>query len=207
MSNQKSIEKSFYSDGFNLAMQAVEAGLTQNALFSAIEKMHETIDEMIDSLTELARQNKQHVSCKIGCEWCCHQPVFAMDYELEFLKNFLTNNFPGNQLEIIYKRAHDKNGKFEKLEKEDLLNAKFPCPLLEDGVCCAYRARPMACRIYLSTNVKTCLTFYTNPGHKMNYPMLLNFPIRIGRMMNEGFKAGLKMGGIVAKEYRIEEKL
>ena len=71
----------------------------------------------------------------------------------------------------------------------------------------AYKARPVACRIYLSSNLNSCLKFYNEPEDKNNYPALLNFPMRAGRLMNEGFKAALKAGGIVAKEFRIEEKL
>ena len=50
----------------------------------------------------------------------------------------------------------------------------------------------MACRIYLSTDVKTCHEFYKNPDNIENYPALLDFPMKAGKMMNEGFKAALK---------------
>jgi hypothetical protein len=65
----------------------------------------------------------------------------------------------------------------------------------------------MACRIYLSSNLETCLKFFNTPEDKSNYPALLEFPMRVGRMTNEGFKAALKTNGVIAKEFRIEEKI
>ena len=96
---------------------------------------------------------------------------------------------------------------FGFLSEPELLNAKFPCPLLENGACLAYSARPMACRIYLSSDVKSCLRFFKEPGDIDSIPALLNLPLRAGKMMNEGFKAALKASGYETKEYRIEEKL
>jgi len=205
--NQKSFEKAFYADGYKLGIRAVEKNLDRKALFSAIEKMHEAIDALINSLFEFANQQNQPIDCKKDCEWCCHQPVFAMDYELDFLNDFLKRTFSETNLSSLRNRAAKKNKKLAGLAKETQLNSKYPCPLLENGSCIAYIVRPVACRIYLSTNVKTCLNFFNKAFDKSNYPALLNFPMRAGRMMNEGFKAALKMGGFDAQEFRIEEKL
>lgn len=207
MSNREAFEKAFYSDGYKLGMQAVEAGLTPKSLFAALEKMHAVIDGMIESLTEFARQNNQPIDCKKGCDWCCHQPIFALEYELDYLHDYLENNFSESELASINKRAGNKNKKLAELENEKLLHAKHPCPLLKKGACIAYEARPVACRIYLSTNVETCMKFFKTPDDKTSFPALLDFPMRAGRMMNEGFKAALKMGEFDAKEFRIEEKL
>jgi hypothetical protein len=123
------------------------------------------------------------------------------------LNDFLKRTFSETKLSSVRNKAEEKNEKLARLQKETQLNSKYPCPLLENGSCIAYIVRPVACRIYLSTNVKPCLNFFNTPFDKTNYPALLNFPMRAGRMMNEGFKAALKMGGVDAQEFRIEEKL
>ena len=202
-----SIEKAFYHDGFQLGMKAIANGYSKNKLFSAIAEMYHAIDSLTESIQEFARQQSQHIACKKACEWCCHQPVFAMDYELDFLKTFIGKSLSTTEQNQIFEKATRKNRALENLQNDGLLNAKYPCPLLEEGVCKAYAARPVACRIYLSSNVESCLKFYQQPQDKRNYPALLDFPIRVGRIMNEGFKAGLKANGLTAKEYRIEEKL
>ncbi|HDR51600.1 MAG TPA: hypothetical protein ENN90_08265 [Mariniphaga anaerophila] len=61
--------------------------------------------------------------------------------------------------------------------------------------------------IYLSANLESCLYFYEEPENEKSFPALLQFPMRMGRMLNEGFKAALKANGIKVEEFRIEEKL
>jgi Fe-S-cluster containining protein len=205
--NQKNIENAFYSDGYKLGMNAAVSDKNQQVLFESVSEMYAAIDSLIDSLTEFAEKQHKRIDCKKGCEWCCHQPVFALDYELEFLNDFITKNFSKKTQEEIRNRATNKNNKLGMLKENDLLNAKFPCPLLEKGACMAYSARPMACRIYLSGNVNSCLNFYNHPEDKTSFPALLNLTLRTGQMMNEGFKAALKTADIKTREFRIEEKL
>ena len=205
--NQKNIENAFYSDGYKLGMNVAVSENNQQFLFESVSEMYSAIDSLIESLTEFAQRQNKRIDCKKGCEWCCHQPVFALDYELEYLNDFINRNFTQELKNVIKKRAVDKNNKLGMLKETDLLNAKFPCPLLENGACMAYSARPMACRIYLSGNVNSCLNFYNYPQKKTSIPALINLTLRTGQMMNEGFKAALKTAGIKTREFRIEEKL
>jgi len=205
--NQKNIESAFYSDGYQLGMQVCAASLSPEAMNSAISVMYNSIDSFIETFSELAQKKNQPVHCTKGCEWCCHQPVFALSFEMNFLTRYIETNFDVEAKNRIKFQAENKVKAFGFLNETELLNAKFPCPLLENGVCLAYSARPMACRIYLSSDVKSCLCFFNKPEDKNNFPALLSLPLRAGRMMNEGFKAALKNSGYQTKEYRIEEKL
>ncbi len=201
------IEKAFFTDGYRIAMQAVETGLSAETLYSSLEKMYAAIDELIDSVSQLADQSSQSIQCEKGCAYCCYQPVFALDYEMQFLSSFIKKNFSEQKQKEIKKRADANRLKLAGLPREDILNSKQPCPLLENDACSAYSARPMACRIYLSTDLKSCRTFYSKPESITSFPALLDLPMRVGRMMNEGFKAALKTNGVVAKEFRIDEGL
>jgi len=205
--NLKDLEKQFHADGYRLGMKAVEAGNSKNSLYSAVKKLHQMVDNLVDSFLEFAEKQNQKPACKKGCHWCCHQPVFALEYELDYLRDFISENFDFSTQNQIAARAGKKNKTLEKLSGESLLNSKFPCPLLDNGTCLAYLARPVACRIYLSANLETCLKFYHNPEDKNSFPALLELPMRLGRMLNEGFKAALKANGFKVEEFRIEEKL
>jgi Fe-S-cluster containining protein len=200
-------EKAFYSDGYKIGIQAVENNLSQEALYLSISEMYSAIEGLIDSLSNFADKQDQPIKCKKGCDFCCHQPVYALDYETQFLNTFIKDNFTETEKSDINKRARKNQEKLSKLNKTELLNSKLPCPLLKDGACSAYEARPMACRIYLSTDLNTCHIFYKEPENKSNFPALLDFPMRAGRMMNEGFKSALKTKGVISKEYRIDEGL
>lgn len=201
------LEKQFYSDGYRLAIKAANEGFTEDDIFSSIKEMYHSIDEFNSSFAHFTQKHKQKIACKKGCEWCCHQPVFALSYELDYLNDYIKNNFNSKEQKEISIRAAKKCKQFEGLQKDILMNSKFPCPLLKDGICIAYDARPISCRIYLSMDVKTCMTFFKKPNSKTNFPALFSFPLRIGRMMNEGFKAALKENGVLTEEFRIEEKL
>lgn len=205
--NQNQFEKAFYSDGFKIGIQAVQSGISQDSMFSALKDMYSAIDEVTNTLAIYAHRQGQSIDCKKGCEWCCHQPIYALSYEMEYLNAYVKNNFDRQTQDLIKLRAEKKNKKLKALNETDLPNSKYPCPLLENGSCIAYEVRPMACRIYLSSNVNTCLQFYKNPENEKSIPALLDFPLRAGRMMNEGFKAAIKTGGLPSAEFRIEEIL
>ena len=201
------LEKQFYSDGYKFVLKAANAGFTDEALFKSIREMYWMIDEFISSFSIYTQNQKQKIACKKDCEWCCHQPVYALSYELDYLNHFIITRFSKQKQKEISARAAIKRKKLEGMEKEQLANSKYPCPLLENGSCIAYQARPISCRIYLSMEVKSCIKFFRDPDNKTNFPALYSFPLRIGRMMNEGFKAALKTNGIITEEFRIEEKI
>lgn len=200
-------DRIFYSDGFQLAQSAIEKGLTNATLFSAIESLYAAIDGLNDSILTLAERQKMGVACHKGCQWCCHQAVYANSYELHFLSEKIKTRYSSEKISIWLEAAEAKFARTSKMNEEEISKYKLPCPLLEEGACSVYEARPMACRIYLSTKLETCLEFYRHPENELNYPALIDFPLKAGRMMNEGFMAALKENGIETAEFRLEEGL
>lgn len=201
----KELEKKFHADGYQLGMYAAQSIRIGESIYRHVQQLHLMVDEAVDAFTEFAIKHNRTPDCKKGCSWCCYQPVFALSYELDYLKDYLENSFSKEEQIKIYARAESKRNKLRNLKGEALLNSKFPCPLLENNICMAYSARPVACRIYLSTDVGSCKKFYEVPERHDAVPALLDLPMRIGRMINEGFRAALKAGGFQAGEFRIEE--
>jgi len=200
-------DRIFYSDGYKLAQSAIEVGISNDTLFSAIESLYAAIDGLNDSIIALAERQNIKVACFKGCQWCCHQAVYANSYELHYLSDRIKRDFYPKDLADIIGKTDAKYQITSELLDEEILKYKAPCPLLKDGACSAYKARPMACRIYLSTKLETCLEFYNHPENETNFPALINFPLRAGKMMNEGFRAALKEFGIETAEFRMEEGL
>ena len=197
----------FFSDGYKLAQSAIVQGLSNSTLFSAIESLYAAIDGLNDSVVALAQRQKMGVACHKGCHWCCHQAVYANSYELHFLSEKIKSRFSTEKISKWIEASKAKHAVTSTMNEEEISRYKSPWPLLENGACSIYDARPMACRIYLSTQLKTCIEFYQHPENKLNYPALINFPLRAGRMMNEGFMAALKEYGIETAEFRLEEGL
>jgi len=197
----------FYSDGYKLAQSAIQKGLTNDSLFSALESLYEAIDGLNDSILALAQRQNIRVACHDGCHWCCHQAVYANSYELHFLSEQVKKNFTKEALSSLISHTEKKCAQTSVLSENEILKFKSPCPLLKNSSCSMYSARPMACRIYLSTKLESCLEFYRHPENNENFPALMDFPLRSGRMMNEGFRAALKEFGIETAEFRLEEGL
>ena len=200
-------DRIFYSDGYRLAQSAIEEGLSNDTLFTAIESLYDAIDGLNDSIIALAERQNIKVACFKGCHWCCHQAVFANSYELHFLSEKIKKDFNPEDLTDVIAKTDAKYRITSNLSDDDILKYKAPCPLLQEGACSAYAARPMACRIYLSTKLQTCLEFYHHPENETNFPALIDLPLRAGQMMNEGFRAALKGSGIETAEFRLEEGL
>jgi Fe-S-cluster containining protein len=203
--NLKALEKRFHADGYRLAMQAVHEGLTREAVYVALQKMYFEVDEMIRSFLVFAESKGQKADCREGCSWCCYQPVFALSYELDGLNDYVKKHFDASVRAQITERAALKRKKLNGLDSERILQSKIPCPFLENGSCMVYPVRPVACRVYLSTDLNSCLKFYHTPEDEHAVPALLSVPRRLGSMLNEGFKAALKINGYAVDERRIEE--
>lgn len=200
-------DKAFYKDGYKLAQSAFQNGFSKEKLNETIKILYEQIDSLIDSFIEYSAKNDVKIDCFKGCDWCCLQTVYGVSHELEYLYKHIKENFSETKIDAILNKAKIKNNQIIKLEEEEKINFKAPCPILHNGVCSAYEARPMACRIYLSTKVISCMEFYKNPTNPTNFPNLLDFPLKAGKMMNQGFVAVLKENGYNSSEMRIEEGL
>ena len=205
-------DEAFFKDGYNLADVYLSAGFSKENLFKAQKTLYEQIDAVIDSFDARVSKQEQKIECKKGCSYCCHQTVLATPYEFFYLADFVEHKYQGNIKEYILQEAKIRMEKTSKLTTEKALNVKHPCPLLHPkiGYCRAYQARPMACRIYLSSSVKSCIDDLNAPNDDSVYPELFEMPLRAGRMMNEGFQARIrkgKMNTLQAFENPIEEGL
>ncbi len=205
--NFSDTDKAFFQDGIKLAESAIKAEATDQKLWQATRQEQDAMGGLINALFAEAKRHNVRIDCKKGCNWCCHQPVYAVSHEFHFLWRFMQLNMTEEDRKVILKRAFENYQKLGKMDDKELKNSKLPCPLLINGVCSAYDARPMACRIYLSMTESSCRKFYNYPNHISNYPELLEFPLRAGQMINEGFTEGLKPANLYNTEYLLEEGL
>lgn len=200
-------EQAFYNDGYRLGEQAAKYRSDEKKFLGYVREMLKSVDELIIMLEQHATRQGVSIDCKKGCGFCCYQAVFANSYEFHLLSDFMKKKFTPAQRERVKEAASTKYTHTETLDEQEVLNHKEACPLLVDESCSAYPARPMACRIYLSTKLESCLSFYHEPAKEESIPQLLEFPLSAGRMMNEGFTAALRENGIEIAELRLEEGL
>ncbi|WP_430809359.1 MULTISPECIES: YkgJ family cysteine cluster protein [unclassified Carboxylicivirga] len=200
-------DKAFYQDGLRLAEAAGKDKIEARPLWQSTRQEQDAMEGLIEVLTEEAGRQNITIDCHKGCNWCCHQPIFGVSHEFHYLWQFMLLNMNEEERKKVLQRAFDNYQKRGRLSQEALAKSKLPCPLLINGTCGAYAARPMACRIYLSMSEESCKKFHDDPDKEEHYPQLLGFPLRAGQMMNEGFSAGLKNAGLINNEYLMEEGL
>lgn len=104
----KEIRRIFYRDGYRLAHQHLDQEITATNLSRAITELYHSVDELIDSFLERSATDGEPADCKKGCDWCCHQEVFAVTHEFLFLHDFVLKNLSVKEREAILERAREK---------------------------------------------------------------------------------------------------
>jgi Fe-S-cluster containining protein len=203
--DQKEIRKIFYRDGYRLANQHLGYGVTPDKLSGAIQAMYEAVDGLLESFLQRSEIEGKVAECKNGCAYCCHQPVYAITHEMLFLGKYIRQVIPKDQQIAFLERSRNKSMLTMNKSLDEQQKIVSACPFLSDNSCAVYPARPMACRIYLSSSVKSCRTEMEKRGNKRDKPELFEFPLQAGQMLNEGFVSCLKQMGLKSAELPLEQ--
>lgn len=201
----KEIDRLFYRDGYRIAHQYLEKKITSQGLTSGIKKLHNEVDDLLEAFLKRSADEGTACECKQGCSWCCFQTVFAVTHELLYISAYVQMNMSLEKRQHILERARENVAQTLNKSLKEQARLKIPCPFLESGSCSIYQVRPMACRIYLSSSVRACKREYDEPSNERVFPDLYEFPLRAGRMLNEGFVAYLKQHGFQLAELPIEQ--
>ncbi|MCU4176644.1 YkgJ family cysteine cluster protein [Carboxylicivirga sp. N1Y90] len=200
-------DKVFFNDGLRLALAADRDGISKKSLLQTTRQAQDAIDGLVEALSVEAKRQNVTLDCKKGCSWCCHQAIFATSHEIHFMWEFMKLNFSEDDQKLVVQTAFDNYQKRGRMSEDELLADKLACPLLKNGSCSVYPARPLTCRIYLSMSEPSCKTFFDKPNDKNNFPQLFEFPLQAGRMLNEGLNSGLNETGLKSREMLLEEGL
>lgn len=201
----REIRRLFYRDGYRVGHTHLDQKIDPDSLNGAIRQLYKAVDDLLESFLERSASEGIPAECKKGCSWCCYQEVYAVSHELLFLQDHMRKHFSGEQQERIVRRAREKARLTVDLPEGEQLKIRAACPFLESESCMVYEARPMACRIYLSSAVSSCRNAYDRPEDLKITPQLFEFPLTAGRMLNEGFVAYLKQRGLRSGEWPIEQ--
>ena len=203
--DQQEIDKIFYRDGYRMAQSYLDEELSPVQMGEAIRALYSAMDELLEAFLHRTSEEGQPVSCKKGCAWCCYQEVFAITHEFLYLNEYVHKSLSEADQNAVLEKAREKVKISMNKSVEEQLKIRSACPFLKSDNCMVYEVRPMACRIYLSASVSSCKKEYDNPSDRRSFPGLFDFPLRAGRMMNEGFVAWLKKAGLQVAELPIEQ--
>ena len=107
-------------------------------------------------------------NCKLGCSYCCRFHIPMNIAEAHTLAQYIKREFSADQINDLRIRTHQwhawdssRPGRYPFINidnKIDISNYIPCCPLLVNGACTAYAARPVICRSHhVSTNPLLCL--------------------------------------------------
>lgn len=201
------IDKIFFSDGYKLAKELLGRIFSYENMLRMSSVLYDEVDSLMDSFSKRCQLEGKQVDCRKGCYVCCFQTVLVLPYEAFYIVSFIQNNLNKNNRDLIFDRIIKKDNATRKMKVQEFLSYKDPCPLLKNGICMVYEARPMACRTYLSSSSDGCKTEYDHPKEMNIFPDLYEFPMRAGRMMNAGISAHLIDNQIPTTEWQIESSL
>lgn len=105
------------------------------------------------------------VSCKVGCSHCCQMRVPVTAPETIYLVAYLSENCTSDEISSLLIRARHADDITHGMSEEEWCRADIACPLLVNGKCMAYAARPLECRGYRSFDESACKNILKNPSN------------------------------------------
>ncbi len=128
-------------------MPALEWGMAE------IEKTYEDSPAGVKAL----------VACRAGCDHCCSVPVDVQAHEVFLAADYIQRLFSPSALEQLLKRLVKHRRRVSLIAADDREDSRKPCPLLKEGSCSIYVARPEACRCHHSSDADVCAAHQIDP--------------------------------------------
>ena len=104
------------------------------------------------------------LACCDGCWICCHLRVDVFAHEVFALADFIRKRFAPAELEALMGRLATHSEKVLAMQPVEHVSQNVRCPMLVEGSCSVYAARPLACRRHHSQELAPCQYTYDNPS-------------------------------------------
>jgi hypothetical protein len=100
------------------------------------------------------------LACSLGCHFCCHGKTEATELEILHLALALHDPEGADPFADTRKRVSRLAPLAGDIDPGAWMRRRLDCPLLADGACLAYAARPLSCRGWNSLDQATCRLGY-----------------------------------------------
>jgi len=150
-------------------------------------------------VAQIEATSPDKVDCKPGCCFCCYRPVFALVPEILAAFAYINENFSDEEKLQLRERLNAYIAEADRIEGTRRLNWTS-CPLLVNGLCTIYDARPMTCRGIGSLDVEVCKLAVEFPEDAIRIPQLKGQP-EVCQAALEGFRQATGETGLVSGVY------
>lgn len=152
---------------------------------------------------EVPRQSRSRVACAKGCAMCCHLRVMATPAEVLGLAAYIRGSLADDELVALAARISAAAAHIRALPRERVLATNIPCPLLVDGACGMYPARPLNCRAYHSLEVEACRVSFEHPDDlSLTHPQSAAIS-RVNEGVQQGFIEAMRGVAVDTGQYEL----
>lgn len=102
-------------------------------------------------------------ACRAGCSLCCSLRVDTFAHDVFHLARHIRAHFTPVDLAALLGRLAAHAEKVLALTPFEHATQNIPCPMLREGCCSVYAARPHSCRRHHSQDLAACQYTYDHP--------------------------------------------
>jgi Fe-S-cluster containining protein len=176
----------------------IEKALVQGAqpsnVFAVARTAAATHDNTIKGLEPMVPPLAHPLACVRGCAHCCHITVVTDVPTVLNLAEHIRAHFSADQREDLRRRMAKRIAAVDAMSNPDRVKARLPCPLLVDGACSVYDARPLICRSFNSFDAEACAREIMSGRPGVTIPSY-DVPLRVGMAVAKGVEEGLVEAG------------
>lgn len=204
------LKQQFFNDAGNIAKKSFKSiGITKFKLYDASHYFYAYLDGFLTQFEDFVKQQNKKIDCKSGCASCCYQAVFMSPFEAIYLADNIKKHLSEQVQSEIMHRVLKKKEATSEMTASEYLSYRHACPLLDEknGSCIMHAYRPVACRIYLSGDVKSCIIQHENPKNDTLFAKLYDLPLQVGRAYCEGFNQYFANKQLKVQSLKFEDAL
>ena len=143
------------------------------------------------------------LACRAGCTWCCYFTVDVRAAEVFSILDFVEQSFTPEEKARVYAEVRVNSAALRNLGEGERVTRNVKCPLLNEGRCTAYAARPQSCRNYHATNVAGCRQSYEEPENLDIDPDFAPGVYQAGGAHVEAVSAAMREAGYDVNAYEL----
>jgi hypothetical protein len=145
---------------------------------------------------------KKALACRRGCSFCCHAFVSAKAPEVLIAKAAIPLREREAALAAV-EAAYSVTGEADPARRAAMA---APCPMLADGECRIYAARPATCRTAVSLDAGLCASAFAPDAPATDIPTP-DFHIVMRRSYSIALAGALRRAGFPAESYEFTAAL
>lgn len=185
------------------ARRAVHDAASAHATRDGLHTVQRRTQRVLEAQLALVRRSHKPLACTRGCAMCCHLRVMATPAEIFGLVRYMRAHLDPHAFEAVASDIAAAATRIHALPRERVLSTNIACPLLVDGACSMYPARPFNCRAYHSLDRGACLASFENPDDPtLSHPQSAQVA-RVNEGVQQGFIDVIAGRGLDTCQYEL----